>query len=211
MFNNLRRKKMQGTMPPDNPLSVAGVPMLRFGTPENSSSADPVVAKNWLSRSPMISKTRTSILVSLAMETNGMTFYLNSRLENVVSIRVKSIAWANRPSTLASATMLYLSNYELLQHSSAQSQILTPGSAIGNPTVNRRALIGSWVVAPTLSNVPNPGNNDPQGKIELACITSTDKLSFVLEDDGGPGNGLQRTNILSTDHVTLVLELEQII
>ena len=165
----------------------------------------------WFGRNPDYSKTRTSILLSLTMESNAMTFYLNNRLENVVSVRVKSIAWTNRPSTLVGATMLYLSNHELLQHSSAQSQILTPGAAIGNPLVNRRALIGSWVVAPTLASVPNPGNNDPQGKIELSCMTSTDKLSLVLEDDGAFGNALQRTNILSSDHVVIVLELDQII
>jgi hypothetical protein len=163
------------------------------------------------SRNPQLSRTITKILVSFVMESNNTTVFLNSRLENIVSVRVKSIAWSTRPAGLAGATMLYLTNLELLQHSSTQSQILTPGAALGNPSVNRRALIGSWVIAPILANAPNPGNNDPQGKIELACMTSVDKLTFVLEDDGGLGNSLRRTNVLSTDHVVIVLELDQIL
>lgn len=168
----------------------------------------------WTSQnSPPRSRTsiKTKIILSLVLERNEMTFFLNSRLENVISLRVKSVAWKNRPVGLANATMLYLSNDQLLQYSSAQSQILTPGLAIGNPLVNRKSLIGSWVIAPGTSNVPNPGYNDAQSQIDLACQTSTDKLTFTLEDDGGVGNSLQRTTISSSDHVVIVLELEQVL
>lgn len=152
-------------------------------------------------------KTSTN-LCTFQIQENPQRISLPFTLDRIVSVRVRSLCWITTPLDPTSC-MVYLSCPELLIHVPAQSTILMPTGTPSNQLVHRRSSLANWVVAPQSSGIPNYDNNDFQPIINLSRPTSTNKLTFILEDDA---NGtLRETPVLSTQRIQVTLELEQAI
>lgn len=166
-----------------------------------------------LSVYPVATGRKTSInLCTFSMGQNPQRITLPFSLDQVVSVRVKSICWTSPPID-NSVTMLYLSCPELLIHAPSQSTILMqnpyPTNNSVNQLVHRRNLLACWTVPPLEAGIPNQNNNDPQPKINLSKLTSVNKLTLILEDDS---NGILReTPFFASNLVTVTLEIEQVI
>jgi hypothetical protein len=158
---------------------------------------------------PTATDRKTSInLCTFQIQQNPQRISLPFTLDRIVSVRVKHICWES-PIIDNSSCMLYLSCPELLTHSPAQSTILMPSGTPSNQLVHRRSLLASWVIVPQEAGVPNWNNNDPQPIINLSKLTSTNKLTFIVEDDSNAV--LRETPLLAYQLVQVTLELEQLI
>src|SRR4051812_11577381 len=111
---------------------------------------------------------QTTCIFTYSVFNNGQKIWLPHVIQHVEAIRLKHITWFTSPLS-ATDTMLWISSPEL-GSSSDQSGFMASNPAdpfSGNQLVSRRNLIGSYVVAPSTSNVPNYNTNDAQPWIFL--------------------------------------------
>jgi hypothetical protein len=140
----------------------------------------------------------TSCIFTYSVFNNNQKIWLPHTIQNVDAIRVKHVSWYTSP-LLSTDTMLWISSPELGVNSD-QSGFMSSNPAdpfSSNQLVSRRNIIGSFVVAPTASNVPNANNNDAQNWVWLKHTTDFTNVSFSLETDSGGMIAISNANRVS--------------